>query len=94
MQFTLFSGAVALWGLMTVVLVLLLIYRVVLGNHEEDQLFLSNSEAAFQKDQDDNLAKINRVDPIIKGLAIVSVVLIVTLGAIWLYQGLNAQTSI
>ena len=88
MQITLLSAAMMVWGVITAVLVGLLIYRAVLGIHEEDQLFLDQAEAAFEKEQVDNLAKINRIDPIIKGLAILSVVLLLVIGGVWVYRGI------
>ncbi len=38
-----------LWGGLTLVLVVLLIYRGTLTMHEDDQLFLDNAEAHMQK---------------------------------------------
>ena len=39
------------WGGLTVVLIVLLIYRSTLTMHEDDQLFLDDSEAHMAKDQ-------------------------------------------
>ncbi|MBI1955092.1 MAG: hypothetical protein HYS38_01720 [Acidobacteria bacterium] len=91
MQITLLSAGVVVWGVITGVLVGLLIYRTVLGIHEEDQIFLDQAEAAFEKEQVENLAKINRIDPIIKGVAALSVGLLLVIAGVWLYRGLNAS---
>ena len=40
-----------LWAGLTVVLIVLLIYRSTLSMHEDDQLFLGNSEAHMAKEQ-------------------------------------------
>ena len=88
MQITLLSAAMMVWGVITAVLIGMLIYRTVLGIHEEDQIFLDQAEAALEKEQVDNLAKIYRIDPVIKGLAIVCVVLLLVIGGIWIYHGL------
>ena len=91
MQITLLSAAMMVWGVITAVLVGLLIYRAVLGIHEEDQIFLDQAEAALEEEQVENLAKINRIDPIIKGMAILSVVLLLVIGGVWFYRGLSAS---
>ncbi|MBI4464431.1 MAG: hypothetical protein HY647_06975 [Acidobacteria bacterium] len=88
MQITLLSAGMMVWGLITVVLVGVLIYRGVLGIHEEDQVFLDQAEAAFEKEQIDNLAKINRIAPLIKRLTVLSVVLLLVIGGIWVYRGI------
>jgi len=78
------------WAGLTVVLVVLLIYRALIGLHEEDQIFLDRAEAALEQEQVEVLRKIRRIDPIVKGLAIASGSLIVILIAIWIYRGLYA----
>ena len=88
MQITLMSAGVVVWGVITVVLVALLIYRSVLGIHEEDQIFLDQAEAALEKEQVETLTKINRIDPIIKGAAVLSVGLLLVIAGVWLYRGL------
>ena len=78
------------WAGLTVVLVVLLIYRALIGLHEEDQIFLDRAEAALEQEQVDVLRKIRRIDPIIKGLAIASGSLLVILIGVWIYRGLYA----
>ena len=94
MPITLLSAAVMVWGVITVVLAGLLIYRAVLGIHESDQIYLDRAEAALEKEQVENLAKINRIDPIIKGVAILSVVLLVVIAGVWFYRGLYGPTTL
>ena len=91
MRITLLSAAEVVWGVITVFLVALLIYRSVLGIHEEDQIFLDQAEAALEKEQVENLAKINRIDPIIKGAAVLSVGLLLVIAGVWLYRGLSGS---
>jgi len=78
------------WVGLTVVLVVLVIYRALVGIHEEDQIFLDRAEAALEQEQVEVLRKINRIDPIIKGLAIASGSLILILIGVWIYRGLYA----
>jgi hypothetical protein len=76
------------WGLITVILVCLMIYRTILGNREEDQLFLDRAEAALERDNEEVLKRINRLDPIIRWLAIASGALLLVIGCVWFYRGL------
>ena len=78
------------WAGLTVVLVVLLIYRALIGLHEEDQIFLDRAEAALEQEQVEVLRKIRRIDPIVKGLAIASGSLILILVGVWIYRGLYA----
>jgi hypothetical protein len=76
------------WAAITVVLIGLVIYRAILGYHEEDQLFLDQAEAALERENREVLERINRLDPIIRWLAVASGVLLLVIGAIWIYIGL------
>ena len=91
MRITLLSAAVVVWGVITVFLVALLIYRAILGIHEEDQIFLDQAEAALEKEQVETLTKINRIDPIIKGAAVLSVGLLLGIVGLWFYRGLHGS---
>ena len=75
-------------GVMSVILTGLIIYRSILGSHEGDQLFLSQGEAALEREQVEVLRKINRLDPVIRWLAIVTGALLFFVGAWWSYRGL------
>ena len=52
-----------LWAGLTVVLIVLLIYRGTLSMHEDDQLFLGNAEAHMAKEQQDLIVKMNKIEP-------------------------------
>ena len=78
-----------LWGVLTAVLVILLIYRSTLAMHEDDQLFLSESESQMQKDQIELMQKLNKVTPIVKWLGAASGALILIIGGVALYQQLS-----
>src|SRR5262249_34680981 len=51
------------WIALTVVLVVLLIYRGTLTMHEDDQLFLDTAEDHMQKEQTELLGKMDRLTP-------------------------------
>jgi len=75
-------------GVMSVILTGLIIYRSILGSHEEDQLFLSRGEAALEREQVEVLRKINRLDPVIRWLVIATGLLLLFVGGWWIYRGL------
>jgi hypothetical protein len=81
------------WSVITAVLLCLVIYRTILGNAEEDQLFLDKAEAALEREQQDVIKRINRIDPFIKWGMIASIALLLIIGGIWLYQGLFAPPT-
>jgi hypothetical protein len=78
-----------LWGAITAVLVILLIYRSTLSMHEDEQLFLSESESQMQKDHIEVMQKLNKITPIVKWLGAASGVLILVIGGVALYQQLS-----
>lgn len=93
-EFSLFTVVLVVWAVLTVVLVGVWIYRAIIGMHEEDQIFLDRAEAALEQNQIETLQRINRIDPILKGLAIASGGLLLILGAVWVYQGLYSSTTL
>jgi D-alanyl-lipoteichoic acid acyltransferase DltB (MBOAT superfamily) len=78
-----------LWGGLTLVLIVLLIYRGTLTMHEDDQLFLDSSEAHMQKEQQDIIKRMDRLTPWLRILGTSSVVLIVLIGGIFFYTNLT-----
>lgn len=78
-----------LWGGLTLILVVLLIYRGTLTMHEDDQLFLDTAEAHMQKEQQDLINKMDRITPWVRILGTCSVVLIVLIGGMFLYSNLT-----
>ncbi len=79
----------ATWGVLTTVLVILLIYRSTLTMHEDDQLFLDDSEAHMQKEQAELMSKVDRLNPFLRWLGAASGVLILVIAALAVYDGLN-----
>jgi hypothetical protein len=74
----------AIWGAVTVVLVLLLIYRGQLANREGDQIYLSRGEDNMAAEQRTIVARIDALTRPIKVLYVVSGVLLVAVIAVWL----------
>jgi uncharacterized membrane protein YjfL (UPF0719 family) len=77
------------WGVMTGVLILLLIYRSTLTMHEDDQLFLGESESHMQAEQTELMAKMNKITPLVRLFGALSVLLIVTIAGMAVWQRIN-----
>jgi len=75
------------WGVLTAVLIALLIYRGTLTMHEDDQLFLGESESHMAQEQVEIMAKVNRLGPLVKVLGTVSAVMFLGIASIYVYQG-------
>lgn len=78
-----------LWGGLTLVLIVLLIYRGTLTMHEDDQLFLDSSEAHIQKEQQELILRMDKITPWVRILGTCSVVLIMLIGGMFLYTNLT-----
>ena len=79
------------WAGLTTVLVLLLIYRSTLTMHEDDQIFLDESESHMQKEQEELVSKINRIQPFVRLCAAGSGLLILVIAGMWVYEGLTSS---
>jgi uncharacterized membrane protein YjfL (UPF0719 family) len=78
-----------IWGVLTGVLIILLIYRSTLTMHEDDQLFLDDSASGMAQEQAEIMAKLNKVTPLVKWLGAASGALILVIAGLAIYQGLN-----
>lgn len=84
------SGLGIVWGVVTAVLVLVLIYRSTVEMHEDDQLFLDRVEEKMEVEQKEVLRKIQKLGVCVKTLGIASGVLLLVITGIWIWQGVNA----
>ncbi len=78
-----------LWAGLTVILVVLLIYRSTLSMHEDDQLFLDNAEAHMAKEQEELIVKMDRITPWVRVCGAGSAVLTVIIAGMILYSRFN-----
>ncbi len=78
-----------IWGVLTTLLIILLIYRSTLTMHEDDQLFLDESASGMAQEQAELMAKLNKVTPFVKWLGAASGALILVIAGLAIYQGLN-----
>ena len=77
------------WGVLTGVLIILLIYRSTLTMQEDDQLFLDESASAMAREQMELMAKVNKINPLVKILGATSGVMILVIAGWAVYLGLN-----
>jgi hypothetical protein len=77
------------WGVLTVLLVLLLIYRSTLSMHEDDQLFLDDSSKNMREEQEALQLRMKKVTPWVRILGAASAVLILVIAGMAAYQQLN-----
>lgn len=76
-------------GALLIALVVLLIYRSTLSMHEDDQLFLTESESHMQKEQVEIMQKLNKVTPMVKLVGAASGVLGLVIVGVFVYQQLQ-----
>jgi hypothetical protein len=76
-----------IWAVITVALICMLIYRATLESHEEDQIFLDKAGDSMAQEQRLIVARIERLALPLKLLITASVVLILIIAGLWLWQG-------
>jgi hypothetical protein len=77
------------WGVITTVLVVLMIYRSTLSIHEDNQLFIEQSESHMEQEQTALLVRMKRLQMPLRVLGSASALLILIVFGIWLWKGLN-----
>ena len=87
-------GLLIVWGILTGILIILLIYRSTLTIHEDDSLYLGESESHMEKEQSEILAKMRKITPIVKVLGALSGAMILVIAGLFLYQGLTQATTL
>jgi hypothetical protein len=87
-------GLLVAWGILTGILVILLIYRSTLTMHEDDSIFLNDTESQMQKDQVEVLNKMRKIGPVVKILGALSGAMILVMAGLFIYQGLTNSTTL
>lgn len=78
------------WGVITIVLVVLVIYRGMLSSREDDQIFIDAAEQHHYQDQQAIIARSVRLTKPIIALAVVSAALLLASAGLWVYQGFKS----
>lgn len=68
----------------------LIIYRGTLETREGDQIFLDKAEEGLAREQREIVARIERINPVIRNVMIVWIVLALTSAGLWIWQGLKS----
>jgi Tfp pilus assembly protein PilN len=77
------------WGVLTAILILLLIYRSTLTLHEDDQLFLDDASATMRAEQEQLQVRMKKVQPYVRILGALSGVLILVIAGMAVWQKIN-----
>ncbi len=83
-------GLAIAWGVFTVGLIILLIYRSTLTMHEDEALYLDDASAHMRQEQTELLTRVNRLTIPVWVFGAGSGVLLLLLAGMFIYQGLNA----
>ncbi len=78
------------WSVITVVLVVLVVYRGTLSSKEDDQIFIDAAEQHHYEEQLVIIARISRLTRPIIALAVVSGALLLASAGVWIYQGFKS----
>jgi len=82
------------WGILTGILIILLIYKSTLTMHEDDSIFLNETESQMHKDQMEVLVKMKKLTPIVQVLGALSGVMILIIAGLFIYHGLNSASTL
>ena len=78
------------WGVVTGVLLILLFYRSTLTRQEDDQLFIDESSSSRATEQSQLIAKVNKINPLVKLVGATSGLMILVIAGWAVYLGLNS----
>jgi len=79
------------WGVVTCVFIVLMIYRSVIGMREDDQLYLNSS--VLEGQQKEIVAKLDRIAPYTKGFGWASAGLLLFIAGFSMYQAFTRFQS-
>ncbi|MBV9669919.1 MAG: hypothetical protein JOZ43_03095 [Acidobacteriales bacterium] len=74
------------WAALFALLIVLLIYRSTLVIHEDDQLFLADSEGYLKKEQDDVQRRMSKIAPLVRIAQIGTGLVTVLICGLWLWD--------
>ena len=84
------EGLLIAWGIVTGILLLLLFYRSTLTRQEDDQLFIDETASSRATEQRQLIAKLNKINPIVKLVGATSGLMILIIAGWAVYIGLNS----
>jgi hypothetical protein len=78
------------WGIVTGIFLILLFYRSTLTRQEDDQLFLDETASSRATEQSQLIAKVNKINPLVKVVGATSGAMILVIAGWAVYIGLNS----
>jgi hypothetical protein len=78
------------WGVVTGIFLILLFYRSALTRQEDDQLFIDESSSSRATEQSQLIAKVNKINPLVKLVGATSGLMILAIAGWAVYLGLNS----
>jgi hypothetical protein len=78
------------WGIVTGIFIILLFYRSTLTRQEDDQLFIDESVSSMATEQRQLIAKVNKINPLVKMVGATSGLMILVIAGWAVYIGLNS----
>lgn len=77
------------WASVTLIFIVLMAYKSLVGLKEEDTLILSAGESSLREEQKAVQTRLARIQPYVRGFGWASVALLVIIAAIWVYRGVQ-----
>ena len=78
------------WAVITLVLIVLVIYRATLASREDDQIFIDAAEQHHYQEQKAVIARLSRLTRPIIALAVLSGALLLASAGVWIYRGFTS----
>ena len=77
------------WATLVGLLVVLMIYRSTLVMHEDDQLFLADSENYMKQEQDELRHRMSRIGPFVTAAQVGCGALTLLIGGMWVWDAIK-----
>ncbi|MEQ1472722.1 MAG: hypothetical protein ABLQ96_02815 [Candidatus Acidiferrum sp.] len=78
------------WAVVTGIFFILLVWRTLLANREDDQIFLDSAQEHMAREQRELVARIMRLSKPITTTGITAGTLLLVIAGMWIYQGLKS----
>jgi hypothetical protein len=80
------NAVLIIWGAVTAILAVLLIYRSTISMKEDDQLFLDSSQSNLEQEQREVRMRLQKITPYTMILGVTSGVLLAVSAGLWVYE--------